>query len=123
MAYSKSLTEQRSASTLHSTIHPSQYGSEVALADLGESGKDGGVPALPSFEVSWDGDHDPKNPMNWSESRKMLSVCLVSAMGFLVYVSQSLLFGSDAHAANATYRQTLFFFRVRPINPASHGRI
>lgn len=57
--------------------------SEVPLASL--SGNDRGVVA-PSGEVDWDGQDDPKNPMNWSEKRRLISVILISIFGFLTYV-------------------------------------
>ena len=36
--------------------------------------------------VEWDGPNDPKNPQNWSNSRKWCLVSLVSAVTFNMYV-------------------------------------
>lgn len=35
------------------------------------------------FEVTWDGDDDPSNPMNWSNSRKISIIAMVSIVTFL----------------------------------------
>jgi hypothetical protein len=33
--------------------------------------------------ISWDGDHDVENPLNWPLSRKFLNCGLVCAMAFI----------------------------------------
>ena len=35
--------------------------------------------------VDWDGPNDPENPMNWSNSRKWLTIGLISLSSFNVY--------------------------------------
>lgn len=35
------------------------------------------------FEVTWDGDDDPANPMNWSNWRKISIIAMVSSVTFL----------------------------------------
>lgn len=56
---------------------------EVPLTDVSETDR---AVVAPSDEVDWDGPDDPKNPMNWPEKRKMISVVLISIIGFLTYV-------------------------------------
>ena len=34
--------------------------------------------------VSWDGDDDPANPMNWTERKKWSQVTIVAVLTFLV---------------------------------------
>ena len=40
--------------------------------------------------VSWDGHHDPKNPQNWSASRKWLVMSVNSIITVNVYVPRTL---------------------------------
>ena len=35
------------------------------------------------FEVTWDGDDDPSNPLNWSTMRKASIIAMVSFVTFL----------------------------------------
>lgn len=35
------------------------------------------------FDVFWDGENDPENPMNWSAARRWLIVGMVSFITFL----------------------------------------
>ena len=44
---------------------------------------------IPQYEVAnvvdWDGPNDPENPMNWSNSRKWLTISLISISSFNTY--------------------------------------
>lgn len=37
--------------------------------------------------VDWDGPDDPANPQNWSTGKKAMTVCLVSSITFVTYVT------------------------------------
>lgn len=37
--------------------------------------------------VTWDGDDDPENPMNWSTGKKWLTVALISILTLVTYVA------------------------------------
>ena len=39
-----------------------------------------------STEVSWDGEDDQLNPMNWKASKKWLNLLIISVMAFITYV-------------------------------------
>jgi hypothetical protein len=43
-----------------------------------------------SKEVSWDGDHDKLNPMNWTPRKKWLILAIVSTMTFITCVTTTL---------------------------------
>jgi hypothetical protein len=36
--------------------------------------------------VTWDGDNDPENPMNWSMGKKWLTIALISILTLVTYV-------------------------------------
>jgi hypothetical protein len=42
--------------------------------------------------VDWDGEDDPQNPMNWSNTRKYLIIALVSTITFVTYGLQIQIF-------------------------------
>lgn len=46
-------------------------------------------PAKDPDVVEFDGPEDPENPMNWSTSKKTVTIVLVSMMTFLSYVRSS----------------------------------
>jgi hypothetical protein len=39
-----------------------------------------------NFVVDWDGPNDPANPMNWSKSKRISQVVLVSAITMVTFV-------------------------------------
>lgn len=66
--------------------YPSLPPNEVLLAGLSEIELADRAVLPPSDEVDWDGPDDSKNPMNWSKKRRLISVVLISIVGFLTYV-------------------------------------
>jgi hypothetical protein len=44
----------------------------------------------PNNQVGWDGDDDPKNPMNWPQNRKWGAVAVVAAITFLTPLGSSI---------------------------------
>lgn len=48
-----------------------------------QEGKEGHAAEQDDFEVTWDGDNDPANPMNWSNWRKISIIAMVSSVTFL----------------------------------------
>jgi hypothetical protein len=41
------------------------------------------------YTVDWDGDDDPQNPLNWSDSKKWSNMAVVSAITFITYVGSA----------------------------------
>lgn len=42
--------------------------------------------ATNEFLVTWDGEDDPTNPLNWPRSKKVIHIVLISALTFVTYV-------------------------------------
>lgn len=83
IVYSKNLACIMATAPTNSTSLPSN---EVSLAGLSEIELADRAVMPVIDEVVWDGPDDPKNPINWSEKRRLISVVLISIVGFLTYV-------------------------------------
>ncbi|KAI9743782.1 MAG: hypothetical protein M1818_002516 [Claussenomyces sp. TS43310] len=49
-----------------------------------------GLDGQPVHLVGWDGEDDPKNPMNWSTSVKVMNIFLIAALAFIIPLASSM---------------------------------